>query len=198
MVHKLYMPNKIKTSNMGVFKENPLSELGGAIGKGLLAGLAATAAITISQMIEMKITGRKPSDAPVKVAQETLGAEPAPGDKKQWSQEVHWAYGTTWGIARGIIGLTGLKGWKASAAHFAAIWGTSMVMLPAFKVAPPIYDEEPQAIAIDGLHHAVYAIVAGLTYDALDTGSKHEQFFKKVEKLGDLKKLGKQLKKKIA
>ncbi len=183
---------------MSVFKQNPLSELGGAIGKGLLAGLAATAAITISQMIEMKVTGRKPSNAPVKVAEETIGAEPAPGDKKQWSQEVHWAYGTTWGIARGIISLTGLKGWKATAAHFAAIWGTAMVMLPAFKVAPPVYEEDPEAIAMDGLHHAIYAITAGLAYYALNTGSKHEQFFKKTEKLGNLKKLSKQLKKKIA
>jgi hypothetical protein len=70
-------------------------------------------------------------------------------------------------------------------------------MLPAFKVAPPIYEEEPQAIAIDALHHAVYAITAGLTYDALDKRSGHERFFKKVEKLGNLKKLGKALKRKI-
>ncbi len=36
--------------------ENAVGELGSVIGKGLIAGLAATAAITISQMIEMKIT----------------------------------------------------------------------------------------------------------------------------------------------
>jgi len=183
---------------MSLFKENPLAELGSAIGKGLLAGLAATAAMTISQMIEMKFTERQPSDAPVKVVSETLGAEPKPGEKQKMSQEVHWAYGTTWGIARGIISLTGLKGWKATAAHFAAVWGTSMIMLPAFKVAPPVYEEEPKSIAIDALHHAIYALTAGVTYDALDAGSEHERFFKKVEKLGDLKKLGKQLKKKIA
>jgi len=183
---------------MSVFKENTMAELGSAIGKGLLAGLAATAAMTISQMIEMKINGRKPSDASVKVAEETLGAKPAPGEKQKMSQEVHLAYGTTWGIARGLIGLTGLKGFPATVAHFVAVWGTSMIMLPAFKVAPPIYEEGPQAIAIDALHHAVYAITAGLTYDALDRRSGHERFFKKVKKLGNLKKLGKALKRKIA
>jgi len=183
---------------MSLFKENPMAELGSAIGKGLLAGLAATAAMTISQMIEMKINGRKPSDAPVKVAEETLGAKPAPGEKAKMTEEVHFAYGTTWGIARGLISLTGLKGFPATLAHFVAVWGTSMIMLPAFKVAPPVYEEDPKSIVIDGLHHAVYATVAGLTYDALDTRSGHERFFKKVGKLGSLKKLSKELKKKIA
>ena len=166
---------------MKIHQNNALGELGGAIGKGLLAGLAATAAITISQMIEMKITKRKPSDTPVKVAEETVGAEPAPGKKEKMSQELHWAYGTSWGIARGIISLTGLKGWPATAAHFAAIWGTSMIMLPAFNAEPPVTEEEPKAIAIDALHHAVYAITAGLAYDALDAGSRNERRFNKLK-----------------
>jgi hypothetical protein len=37
------------------------------------------------------------------------------------------AYGTTWGIACGLIGLTGLKGVPATLAHFVAVWGTSMI-----------------------------------------------------------------------
>jgi hypothetical protein len=179
---------------MKIHQNNALSELGSAIGKGLLAGLAATAAITISQMIEMKITKRKPSDAPVKVAEETVGAKPAPVEKEKMSNELHWAYGTSWGIARGLISLTGLKGWPATLAHFTAIWGSSMIMLPMFDAAPPIYKEGPKAIAIDGLHHAVYAITAGLTYDALDAGSRHERRFNKLKKLLDLKKLAKRFK----
>lgn len=43
-----------------------LSEVGGVIGCGLIAGFAGTVAITISQMIEMKITNRSMSDAPAK------------------------------------------------------------------------------------------------------------------------------------
>jgi hypothetical protein len=143
---------------MKIHQDNILGELGNAIGKGLLVGLTATAAITISQMIEMKITKRKPSDAPVKVVSETVGAKPAHNeDKQKLSQEIHWAYGTAWGVLRGLIGLTGLRGLPAALVHFAAIWGTSMVMLPKFNAAKPIYEEEPQAIAIDVLHHAVYA-----------------------------------------
>lgn len=165
---------------MKLHQDNALGQLGGAIGKGLLAGLAGTAAITLSQMIEMKITKRKPSEAPVKVAEQVTEVKPVNEEAKQKvSQEIHWAYGTAWGVARGVIGLTGLRGLPAAAVHFAAVWGTSMIMLPQFKAGPPVTDEDAKTIAIDGLHHAVYALAAGLTYDALDT-NRHE---KKLDKL---------------
>jgi hypothetical protein len=177
--------------------DNTLGQLGNAIGKGLLAGLAGTAAITLSQMIEMKITKRKPSEAPVKVAQQVTDVKPVNADaKEKVSQEIHWAYGTAWGVARGIVGLTGLKGLPAAAVHFAAIWGTSMIMLPKFKAAPPVTEEDAQTIAIDGLHHAVYALAAGFAYDALDNSNHETKLDKVVRQLklqGLLKKIGQPL-----
>jgi len=145
-----------------------MADLGTAIGAGLLAGLAGTAAITVSQMIEMKITGRKPGNAPVEVASKVLDVTAVSEDKKsKVSQEIHWVYGTTWGVARGMLSLTGLKGWTADLAHFAAVWGAALVMLPGLKVAPPIQEEDPKTIGIDILHHAVYALAAGLVYDMI-------------------------------
>ncbi len=144
------------------------------IGKGLIAGLAATAAITLSQMIEMKFTHREPSEAPLKAAGKVIGVKPkSKYEKKKVSQEIHWAYGASLGMLRGIINLTGLKGLPATAAHFATVWGGSMIMLPALKAAPPVIEENRKTIAIDGFHHAVYALTAGLVYDALDTGGKY-------------------------
>lgn len=145
-----------------------MADLSTAIGAGLLAGLAGTAAITVSQMIEMKITGRKASNTPIEAASKVLDVTAVSEEKKpKVSQEVHWAYGTTWGIARGILSLTGLKGWAADLAHFASVWGAALVMLPSLKVAPPIQEEEPKTIGIDILHHAVYAVAAGLVYDMI-------------------------------
>lgn len=180
---------------MKIHQNNALGELGSAIGKGLLAGLAATAVMTLSQLIEMRITKREPSDAPVKVVSETVGAKPATkGEKEKLSQEIHWAYGTVWGVARGIIGLTGLKGLPATAAHFASVWGISMIMLPKFKAAPPVSEEDPKAIAIDGFHHAVYAITAGIVYDALDSGGKNERRLNRLVKQLHLKGILKKFK----
>lgn len=166
---------------MRIHENNALGELGSALGKGLLAGLAATAAMTLSQMIEMKITKREPSDATIKVAEDTAGVKPATEeDKQKLSQELHWSYGTAWGVARGIIGLTGLKGIPATLVHFGAVWGTALIMLPKHDAAKPINEQKPQEIAIDALHHAVYAIAAGAVYDALDAGGKHERKLNKI------------------
>lgn len=168
---------------MKIHQDNALGALGGAIGKGLLAGLAATAAMTLSQMIEMKITKRGPSDATLKVVEDTAGAKPAsPQEKQKLSQEIHWSYGTAWGVARGIIGLTGLKGLPATLVHFGAVWGTALIMLPKHNAAKPINEEEPKAIAIDAFHHAVYATTAGLVYDALDAGGKNERKLTSISK----------------
>lgn len=172
-----------KSTTMKIREENILGELGGAIGKGLIAGLAGTAAITLSQMIEMKITKRESSDAPVKVASKVIDVQPTSEESKtKVNQEIHWAYGTALGVSRGLIGLTGLKGWKATLVHFGVVWTAAMVMLPSLDAGPSPKEEDPKTIAIDGFHHAVYAVAAGLTYDALDAGSRRERKVRKILK----------------
>ena len=174
---------------MRLHEENTLGEVASALGKGLLAGLAGTVAITVSQMIEMKITGRKPSEAPVKVAAQVTGAAPAnDSEKEKVSNEIHFAYGTSWGAVRGLIGLAGLKGLPATAVHFAAIWAAELIMLPKYDAAPPVNEQEPKSVAIDAFHHAVYAVASGLVYDALDAGGRHERKVQSImRKLKQLK-----------
>lgn len=140
-----------------------------AIGKGLVAGLVGTAAMTVSSTVEMKLRGRGGSDAPAQAAGKVLGVEPTgEKEKKRFSNVIHWSYGTGWGIARGLIGEAGLRGLPASAVHFAAIWGTALNMLPALEVAPPPQKWGAEEIAIDAFHHAVYAAAAGAAYDAIE------------------------------
>ncbi len=145
-----------------------LGSLGAAIGKGLIAGIAGTIAMTVSQMIEMKITGRKPSDAPAKGAKKVLHIKPEPANKKTFSNEVHYVYGTSWGVVRGLLSLVGLTGFAATSVHLAAIWGTAITIEPKLDIAPPVTEWEPKDIAVDIFHHAVYALVAGLVFDAID------------------------------
>lgn len=146
-----------------------LAEIAGAIGKGIIAGAAGTLAITLSQMIEMKITKREQSTAPADAAQKVLEVKPeTEEDKQQFSQQVHWAYGTSWGVPRGILSLFGLKGLPATAIHFATIYSTALIMPTQLKVAPPLKEWSAKEFVIDALHHAVYAIAAGLVFDAID------------------------------
>lgn len=140
-----------------------------ALGKGIIAGLAGTVAITIAQLIEMKITGREGSDAPAKAVNKVLDVEATDKEhKEQFLQQVHLTYGTLWGIARGVFDLCGLKGIPATTAHMAALWGTELVMLPAIDVAPPVKEWGGKEIAKDGLFHSIYAVTAGVVYDAID------------------------------
>lgn len=143
--------------------------IGSSLGKGIIAGAVGTLAITLSQMIEMRINDRKPSTMPAKVATKVLDIKAINVQhKEQFSQEVHWAYGTTWGIPRGLMTLIGIKGWPATLLHFASIYATALIMPPALKAAPPVNEWGAKAIAIDALHHAVYAAATGLVYDAIE------------------------------
>ena len=81
---------------------------------------------------------------------------------------MHWGYGTGWGAVRGLLGATGMPAPAATVAHLAALWGTEMVMLPALDVAPPLPEWGAKEIAVDVIHHAVYAVATGLAYAYLD------------------------------
>ncbi|MFC6998817.1 hypothetical protein [Rufibacter roseus] len=175
--------------------QHTLTSISSAIGKGVLAGLVGTAAITVSQLIEMQFTKRKPSSAPAKVAGQVMGVVPSNKDQaaelsgepvatgksnkqvkeehqERFSQMIHWEYGTSWGLARGAMEIAGLTGWAATAAHFGAVWGTAQVILPAANASEPITEWSPKQIATDALHHGIYAIAAGVAYDFLTKAEK--------------------------
>ena len=158
---------------MGKYKDSAMAvrigDFAGSAGRGLLAGFVGTAAITVSQLIEMKITGRQGSDAPAKAVEKTLPVK-APDDEDErmlMGQLVHWDYGTSWGIPLGLMREAGVKSLPASLIHFVGIWGTALVMLPSLDLAPPVTEWSSKQIAIDMAHHGVYATAAGLAYERL-------------------------------
>ena len=144
-------------------------KLGTAIGRGLIAGLAGTAAITISQGIERIISNKPPSFAPADAASKALSIEASDREeRRKFSNEVHVTYGTLWGIGRGLLSLLGLKGAPATSLHFAAVYYTAITIEPDFEVAPPIEEWSKKEIAVFALHHIIYATVAGLVFDAIN------------------------------
>ncbi|WP_237144060.1 hypothetical protein [Pontibacter pamirensis] len=95
---------------------------------------------------------------------------------------MHFGYGTGWGVARSALNLADIRGVRASVIHFGAIWGTAQIMLPANNAAKPITEWSAKQIAIDLLHHAVYACAAGAVYDAMkeaEPGKKKKKDKKK-------------------
>jgi hypothetical protein len=147
-----------------------LDTLAGSIGRGLLAGFAGTAAMTVSSTAEARLRRRAPSTAPARATAKVLGIKEFDGPIAQarWNDLSHWGYGTGWGVVRGLLAMAGLSPRAATAAHGAAIYGAAQVTLPALEVAPPSVFWGPAEIAIDAFHHAVYATATGLAYALIE------------------------------
>jgi hypothetical protein len=139
------------------------------IGRGLLAGLAGTAAMTVSSSLEARLRGRAPSSAPARATAKALGIGSFVDDRSQarFNDLSHWGYGTSWGLLRGLLGLTPLPAGAASVAHGASVWASAQVALPALDVAPPSVFWPKREIAIDAFHHGVYAAATGLAFRRL-------------------------------
>jgi hypothetical protein len=144
-------------------------KLAGSIGKGLVAGLAGTAFMTVSSTVEARLRQRKPSSAPARATAKVLGITSFADEIAQarFNDLAHWGYGTAWGVVRGLLDALGLPPRAATAAHGAAVWGSAQVTLPALDIAPPALFWAPREIAIDAFHHAVYATATGIAYQLL-------------------------------
>jgi hypothetical protein len=141
-----------------------------AIGKGVVAGAAGTAAMTLSSTLEAKLRRRAASTAPAKAATKALGIETFEDGiaYNRFSNLVHWAYGTGWGVPRGLLRALGLPPALATPAHFAALWGSAVVTLPRYDAAPPVTEWGAEEVAIDLFHHLVYVGTVAAVYELLD------------------------------
>ena len=148
---------------------NRADTLATAIGRGLVAGVAGTAAMTISSTVEARLRGRAFSTAPARATAKVLGIREFDSDLAQarWNDLSHWAYGTGWGVLRGLLGATPMSSRAATLAHGAAIYGAAQVTLPALEVAAPSIFWGAREVAIDAFHHAVYAAATGAAHTAL-------------------------------
>ena len=106
-----------------------ITTLANGIGKGVVAGVAGTAAMTVSSTLEAKLRGRPFSTAPAKAATRALGIEQFDDGAAyaRFSNLVHWGYGTGWGVARGLMRSLGVSPRFATPAHFAALWGSVQI-----------------------------------------------------------------------
>jgi hypothetical protein len=124
--------------------------------------------MTAAQMIEMKISGRKPSNTPYNAVEKIFGVEAkTEEDKEVLNNLTHFTYGTIWGIPRGIMAVSGTGGAAGTTAHFAAIWGTELTVLPAMDIVEPVTTWQPKTTVIDAVFHGIYALAAGITADIL-------------------------------
>jgi hypothetical protein len=141
-----------------------------ALTKGLIAGAAGTTAMTASQLIEIRLTGRAASDVPGQVAQELSGVKPSdPKAQAAMSTGMHWAHGLTGGAVRGAIGRTGATGPVAAALLFGGLWGLDVSLYKALGIADFPWRWSGDELATDVFHKGLYSVVTSSVYDALDS-----------------------------
>lgn len=145
-----------------------------AVARGMLAGAVGTIAMTISERLEMAVTGREGSQVPGEVAAHLLpGKDPGtPSDVEQLNTPMHWAHGIGMGAVRGLLDVGGVTGPAATAAHFALLWGSDATLYRALGVADVPWRWSADELAADVLSKGVYAAVTGAVYDAL-TPARH-------------------------
>lgn len=142
-----------------------LASLTANLGRGLAAGLVGTAAMTVSSTAEAKLRDRGSSTTPAAAGAAVLGVVPRDErGERRFNHIMHWGYGTSLGAVRGMLASTGMGPRTASVAHLATVLGAEQVVLPATGAAPPATRWEAKEVAIDVLHHAVYAAATGAAY----------------------------------
>ncbi len=148
-------------------------ELLGALGRGLVAGAVGTVAMTVSERLEMAVSGREGSQVPGEVGARLLPGKDlnSASDLEQLNNAVHWTHGITMGALRGAIDVAGLRGPRASLAHFALVWGGDAALYRGLGVAEVPWQWRPDQLATDLFHKGVYAAVTGAAYDALSSPS---------------------------
>ncbi|HLL69302.1 MAG TPA: hypothetical protein VK453_26845 [Micromonosporaceae bacterium] len=141
----------------------------GAVGRGMIAGAVGTVAMTVTQRAEMALTDRKPSTVPGQVGAHLIpGRDPDnDADVQQLNAGVHWGHGISMGAVRGLLRAAGLSGPAASAAHFALLWVSDVVLYKSLGIAEAPWRWTGREITTDLAHKGVYAAVTGAAYDAL-------------------------------
>lgn len=126
--------------------------------RGAVAGLAGTAAMTIAQTAFQQATGASPSTAPAEGARKALrrltGTRVSRRRTPQLNWATHLAYGTGWGVAYGTAAPRPTSGVGLGA----GVWALSLGLLPALRLAPPPWRQDPRSLAPDLAFHVVYGL----------------------------------------
>ncbi len=130
--------------------------------------------MTAAQTAYYKKTGSESSSTPYEVGKRiiegVLQRDVPPERKDALNIGMHVVYGTSWGIPYGIMAASPASPpplLRSAVRLGVAVWGASLVELPAMQLAPPVWKYDPKSIATDLGFHLVYGAGAALAFRAL-------------------------------
>ena len=140
-----------------------------AIGRGLLAGAIGTAALTLAEKAEMRLTGREASTVPGQVGAKLARRDPEESASlvARLNPIVHWSHGIGLGVVRALVDAAGLRPATATFVFYPIVWGGDAALYQALGIADVPWRCSGDELGADLLHKGVYAAVTGAVYDAL-------------------------------
>ena len=145
--------------------------IGTAAVRGLVAGLAGTAAMTLAEKVEQQFTGRPNSYVPAR----TLGRLVGMGSRadrqslrRNWL--MHWGQGILMGALRGVMARHGVRGPVGSFMFMSARLLNDQALENATGVGAPPWTWPTDEQVIDLTHKWIYAFVTSAVADAIVPG----------------------------
>jgi hypothetical protein len=155
-----------------------------SIGKGIVAGVAGTAAMTGYQLTVAKLRGaplatpvpHKWADAPAP-AQVAKKAADALGQGRRFTRDdvpvltnaMHWLYGISWGALYGAAaGSVAPRPVVGGMAFGTGVWGSSYAELVPLGIYQPPWKYPAKELALDLSYHLVYGVAVAGAFALLD------------------------------
>ena len=136
--------------------------------KGLLAGAAGVAAMTLGEKVEQLLTGRPDSYMPGHTLERLLGMpQRRNSERHALNLSMHVGQGILLGAWRGLMAEGGLRGARASALFTVVRLANDQTLENVTGQGAPPWTWPRDELAIDVLHKSVYAFTTGLIADAL-------------------------------
>ena len=145
--------------------------LGEVLARGLLAGAAGVAAMTLAEKLEQAVTKRPNSYVPAHTLERLLGLPAKPDHERvlmNWA--MHWGQGMVLGIVRAIMAERGIRGPVGSFLHLNLRLLNDQTLENATGVGAPPWTWPIDEQVTDLVHKAIYAYATGAAADRLVKG----------------------------
>lgn len=160
----------------------------GAVGRGLLAGAAGTAAMDVllyrryrrrggdQGFLEWELSAGvedwEQASAPGQVGRRTVEGLFQVELSARWARTttnaMHWAYGLAWGVQYGVVAASAAVPRVAYGLLLGPlVWGSGYVVLPLAKLYKPIWEYDAATLAEDLGAHMVYGLTTAAAFRAL-------------------------------
>jgi hypothetical protein len=136
--------------------------------KGAVAGLAGVAAMTATEKLEQRFTGRPDSYMPAHTLERLLRIPQRPDNERRLlNLGMHFGQGMLLGIWRGVMAEGGLRGWRTSTAFAVVRLANDQTLENITGQGAPPWTWPRRELAVDVAHKVVYAFATGLVADRL-------------------------------